>query len=154
MATENKTCKRRIIHIDMDAFFAAVEEQRNPALIGKPVVIGGSGDPTKRGVVSTANYAARKYGIHSAMPMMTAHKLRPHAVFLQVDYETYVAASGQFKSTLWAITPIIEDVGIDEAYLDVSELADTSESIAAKIKTGIKKFSQITGNLDGEFCII
>jgi DNA polymerase-4 len=144
MATENNTGKRRIIHIDMDAFFAAVEEQRNPTLIGKPVVIGGSGDPTKRGVVSTANYAARKYGIHSAMPMMTAHKLCPHAVFLRVDYEAYVAASGRFKSTLSAITPIIEDVGIDEAYLDVSELTDTAESIAAKIKTGIKEKTGLT----------
>jgi DNA polymerase-4 len=136
--------KRRIIHIDMDAFFAAVEERRNPSLTGKPVVIGGCGDPTKRGVVSTANYAARKYGIHSAMPMMTAHKLCPHAVFLPVDYEAYVAASGRFKSTLYTITPLIEDVGIDEAYLDVSELADTSECIAAKIKAGIKAETGLT----------
>lgn len=76
--------KRRILHIDMDAFFAAVEERRNSALIGKPVVIGGMGDPTKRGVVSTANYDARKYGVHSAMPLRTAYKLCPHAVFLPV----------------------------------------------------------------------
>lgn len=136
--------KRRIIHIDMDAFFAAVEERRNPSLIGKPVVIGGGGDPTKRGVVSTANYTARKYGIHSAMPMMTARKLCPHAVFLPVDYEAYVTASGRFKSTLYTITPLIEDVGIDEAYLDVSELTDTAECIAAKIKTGIKEETGLT----------
>ena len=95
--------KRRIIHIDMDAFFAAVEERRNPSLTGKPVVIGGGGDPTKRGVVSIANYAARKYGIHSAMPIMTAHKLCPHAVFLPVDYEAYVAASGP---VIWKRAPI------------------------------------------------
>jgi DNA polymerase-4 len=68
----------------MDAFFAAVEERRNSTLIGKPVVIGGMGDPTKRGVVSTANYDARKYGVHSAMPLRTAYKLCPHAVFLPV----------------------------------------------------------------------
>jgi DNA polymerase IV len=144
MSDANDIRQRRIIHIDMDAFFAAVEEQRNPALIGKPVVIGGCGDPTKRGVVSTANYAARKYGIHSAMPMMTAHKLCPHAVFLPVDYEAYVAASGRFKSTLYTITTIIEDVGIDEAYLDISELTDTSENIAAKIKAGIKEETGLT----------
>lgn len=73
---------RRICHIDMDAFFAAVEQKRHPELIGKPVVIGVSGDPTKRGVASTASYEARKFGIHSAMPLRTAHKLCPHAIFL------------------------------------------------------------------------
>ena len=144
MTTANKPAKRRIIHIDMDAFFAAVEEQRDPALRGKPVVIGGGGDPTKRGVVSTANYEARKYGIHSAMPMMIAHKLCPRAVFLPVDYEAYAAASRQFKSTLLSITPIIENVGIDEAYLDVSELTDTSENIVTRIKAGIKEKTGLT----------
>ena len=144
MTTANKPATRRIIHIDMDAFFAAVEEQRNPALRGSPVVIGGGGDPTKRGVVSTANYEARKYGIHSAMPMMIAHKLCRHAVFLPVDYEAYAAASRQFKSTLLSITPIIEDVGIDEAYLDVSELEDTSENIVTRIKAGIKEKTGLT----------
>lgn len=136
--------KRRIIHIDMDAFFAAVEEQRKPQLIGKPLVIGGRGDPTKRGVVSTANYEARKYGIHSAMPLMIAHKLCPQAVFLPVDYEAYAAVSRQFKFTLPSITPIIEDVGIDEVYLDVSELTDTSENIVQRIKAGIKEKTGLT----------
>lgn len=144
MTTVNKPLKRRIIHIDMDAFFAAVEEQRNPELIGKPIIIGGSGDPTKRGVVSTANYEARKYGIHSAMPMMTARKLCPQAVFLPVDYQAYVAASVQFKSTLLSITPIIEDIGIDEVYLDVSELTDLPEIIVSRIKTGIKEKTGLT----------
>ena len=144
MTTANKPAPRKIIHIDMDAFFAAVEEQRDPSLRGKPVVIGGGGDPTKRGVVSTANYEARKYGIHSAMPMMIAHKLCPRAVFLPVDYEAYAAASRQFKSTLLSITPIIEDVGIDEAYLDVSELTDTSENIVTRIKAGIKEKTGLT----------
>jgi DNA polymerase IV len=144
MTTADKPATRRIIHIDMDAFFAAVEEQRNPSLRGLPIVIGGGGDPTKRGVVSTANYEARKYGIHSAMPMMTAHKLCPRAVFLPVDYEAYAAVSRQFKSTLLSITPIIEDVGIDEAYLDVSELSDTLESIATRIKAGIKEKTGLT----------
>ena len=144
MTTADKPLQRRIIHIDMDAFFAAVEEQRNPALIGKPVVIGGSGDPTKRGVVSTANYEARKHGIHSAMPMMTAYKLCPQAVFLPVDYQAYVAASAQFKSTLLSVSPIIEDIGIDEVYLDVSELTDLPEVIASRIKSGIKEKTGLT----------
>lgn len=135
---------RRILHIDMDAFFAAVEEKRNPDLKGKPVVIGGMGDPSKRGVVSTANYEARKYGVHSALPLRTAYKLCPHAVFLPVDYEAYEAASHQFKAVLLNITSIIEDVGIDEAYLDISDEADTNEMIVEKIKTGIFEKTGLT----------
>lgn len=128
----------------MDAFFAAVEEKRNPDLKGKPVVIGGMGDPSKRGVVSTANYEARKYGVHSALPLRTAYKLCPHAVFLPVDYEAYEAASHQFKAVLLNITSIIEDVGIDEAYLDISDEADTNEMIVEKIKTGIFEKTGLT----------
>ena len=128
---------RRILHIDMDAFFAAVEEKKNPALKGKPVIIGGMGDPSRRGVVSTANYEARKYGVHSAMPLRTAFKLCPQGIFLPVDYEAYEAASLQFKSVLLSITPVMEDIGIDEAYLDISDEPDANESIAEKIKTGI-----------------
>jgi DNA polymerase IV len=128
---------RRILHIDMDAFFAAVEEKRNPALKGKPVIIGGQGDPSKRGVVSTANYEARKYGAHSAMPLRTAYKLCPHAIFLPVDFEAYIAASHAFKSVLKIISPIMEDVGIDEAYLDITDIPEEDDLIALKIKTGI-----------------
>jgi Nucleotidyltransferase/DNA polymerase involved in DNA repair len=136
--------QRRIIHIDMDAFFAAVEEKKNPALLGKPVVIGGGGNPNKRGVVSTANYDARKYGIHSAMPLRTAYKLCPHAVFLPVDYEAYSVVSQQFKSVLLSITPVMENAGIDEVFLDVSELSETAEIIASKIKAGIKEKTGLT----------
>jgi DNA polymerase-4 len=136
--------KRRILHIDMDAFFAAVEEKRNPALKGKPVVIGGQGDPSKRGVVSTANYEARKFGVHSAMPLRTAYKLCPQAIFLPVDYEAYVAASQQCKSVMNTICPIMEDVGIDEAFLDVSHLPEESEIIALKIKAGILDKTDLT----------
>lgn len=121
----------------MDAFFAAVEERRNPDLKGKPVVIGGAGDPSKRGVVSTANYEARKYGIHSAMPLRTAYKLCPRALFLPVDYEAYIAASGLFKSVLLTITSTIESGGIDESYLDISDVPDTNDILAEKIKAGI-----------------
>jgi len=135
---------RRILHIDMDAFFAAVEEKKDPSLKGKPVVIGGTGDPSKRGVVSTANYEARKYGIHSAMPLRTAHKLCPHAVFLPVDYEAYETASRQFKTMLPNITSIMEDVGIDEAYLDISDEPDTNETIVARIKGGIFEKTGLT----------
>ena len=136
--------QRRIIHIDMDAFFAAVEEKKNPALIGKPVVIGGGGNPNKRGVVSTANYEARKYGIHSAMPLRTAYKLCPHAIFLPVDYEAYLQTSQQFKAVLFSITPVMENAGIDEAFLDASAVPETPEIIADKIKTGVKEKTGLT----------
>ena len=129
---------RRILHIDMDAFFAAVEEKRHPELKGKPVVIGGSGDPTKRGVVSTASYEARKYGIHSALPLRTAYKLCPEAVFLPVDYEEYSRVSEIIKDILREISTIMEDVGIDEAFLDISDDPRPPEEIAQEIKERIK----------------
>ncbi|MGE5894927.1 MAG: DNA polymerase IV [bacterium] len=131
-----------ILHIDMDAFFAAVEEKRRPELKGKPVVIGGSGDPTKRGVVSTANYEARKYGIHSAMPLRTAHRLCPHAVFLPVDFDEYARVSRQIKEIFRHFSLVMEDVGIDEAYLDVSDIKKSPEEIASEIK---KKIFDDTG---------
>src|SRR5208283_849362 len=130
---------RRILHMDMDAFFASVEQQRHPELKDKPVVIGGGGDPTKRGVVSTANYEARKYGIHSALPLMTAYKLCSHAVFLPVDYEEYSRVSQVFKAVLHKFSPIMEDVGIDEAFLDLSDIDKDSAQIAQEIKQQIKE---------------
>jgi DNA polymerase-4 len=130
--------------MDMDAFFAAVEEKRHPELKGKPVVIGGSGDPTKRGVVSTASYEARKYGIHSALPLRTAYKLCPEAVFLPVDYDEYSRVSGIIKDILREISPIMEDVGIDEAFLDISEIQKTPEEIAREIKQRIKEETGLT----------
>jgi len=130
---------RRILHIDMDAFFSSVEQKRRPELVGKPVVIGGDGDPTKRGVVSTASYEARKFGIHSAMPLKTAHKLCPNAIFLPVDYKEYLRVSKKFKTVLGEFTQIIEDVGIDEAFLDISSVDKTSEEIAKEIKKRIKE---------------
>lgn len=129
---------RRILHIDMDAFFAAVEQKRHPEMAGKPVVVGGSGDPTQRGVVSTASYEARKYGIHSAMPLRTAYRLCPKAVFLPVDYREYSRISAIVKEVLREFTPLVEDVGIDEAFLDITDLDIDSEEIAKQIKNRIK----------------
>ncbi len=128
---------RRILHIDMDAFFSSVEQRRRPELLGKPVVIGGDGDPTKRGVVSTASYEARKFGIHSAMPLRTAYHLCPGAIFLPVDYEEYSRISGKFKAVLREFSPIMEDVGIDEAFLDISSIDRSPEDIAKEIKKRI-----------------
>lgn len=121
----------------MDAFFAAVEQKRHPELLGKAVVIGGMGDPTRRGVVATASYEARLFGIHSAMPLKTAYRLKPEAVFLPVDYEAYMVESRKVKQILRNISPIMEDVGIDEAFLDISALNQTSLEIAEEIKSRI-----------------
>jgi len=115
----------------MDAFFAAVEQKRHPHLKGLPVVIGGRGDPTRRGVVSTASYEARRFGIHSAMPLKRAHQLCPQAVFLPVDYREYRQVSTVIKDILRECTPAMEDVGIDEAYLDMSGMADPAAVVAA-----------------------
>ncbi|MCL5062587.1 MAG: DNA polymerase IV [Nitrospirae bacterium] len=128
----------------MDAFFAAVEQKRHPELIGKPVVIGGDGDPTKRGVVSTASYEARKFGIHSAMPLRTAYKLCHDAIFLPVDYREYSRVSKIVKNILKEISPIMEDVGIDEAFLDISQTEKLSEEIAKEIKKRINDETGLT----------
>ena len=114
---------RRIAHLDMDAFYASVELLRRPELREQPVAIGGRGDPTRRGVVTTANYVARTYGIRSAMPMRTAYELCPHCVFLPVDFDEYRRYSRAFKEVVRAIAPEIEDRGIDEIYVDLSALA-------------------------------
>ena len=135
---------RRVLHMDMDAFFASVEVLRRPELRGKPLVIGGSGDPTKRGVVSTASYEARTYGIHSAIPLMKAYKLCPHAVFLPVDYREYSRVSHIIKDILAEFSPVMEDVGIDEAFLDISEAGKSSEQVAAEIKERIKDATGLT----------
>jgi DNA polymerase IV len=135
---------KRILHIDMDAFFSAVEQRRRPELAGKSVVVGGEGDPAKRGVVSTASYEARKFGIHSAMPLRTAYKLCPHAIFLPVDYEEYSRVSKEVKVILREFSPIMEDVGIDEAFLDISSIDRPSEKIAEEIKKRIRGETGLT----------
>lgn len=128
----------------MDAFFAAVEQKRRPEIAGKPVVIGGSGDPTKRGVVSTASYEARKFGIHSAMPLRTAFRLCSEAVFLPVDYKEYSRISQVIKEILRESSPIMEDVGIDEAFLDISGIEKSAQDIAEEIKQRILERTGLT----------
>lgn len=129
---------RRILHVDMDAFFAAIEQQRHPELRGRPVVIGGRGDPTERGVVSTASYEARRFGIRSGMPLRTAYRLCPAAVYLPVDFETYAAISQRIKSILRKFSPVCEDSGLDEAFLDISHCDEAPERIATAIKERIR----------------
>lgn len=108
-----------VLHVDLDEFVAAVEILRRPELAGKPVVVGGRGDPTKRGVVSTANYEARRFGVHSGMPLRIALRRCPEAVFLPVDREAYEAASKEVMAVLATFTDALEVWGWDEAFVQV-----------------------------------
>jgi DNA polymerase-4 len=128
----------KIIHIDMDAFFASVEERDDPSLKGKPVVVGGA--PDSRGVVATCNYVARGFGIHSAMPSSQAFRLCPKAVFLKPRFDVYRAVSQQIMSIFQRFSDCVEPLSLDEAYLDVtgSPLCSGSATlIAREIKKAI-----------------
>lgn len=128
---------RYVLHIDLDQFVAAVEVLRRPELRGRPVVIGGDGDPSKRGVVSTASYEARRFGIGSGMALRTAFRRCPGAVFLPVDAEHYRAVSAEVMETLRGIPGILEVAGWDEAFLD----ADTAdpEGLAREVRRRVRE---------------
>lgn len=111
--------QKKIIHVDMDAFFAAVEERENPALKGRPLAVGGS--PDSRGVVATANYVARAYGVRSAMTCRKAYELCPEIIFLPPQFSLYKEVSRQVMEIFHLYTPLVEAMSLDEAYLDVSE---------------------------------
>jgi DNA polymerase-4 len=134
-----------IIHVDLDAFFAAVEQRDRPELRGKPVIVGG--DPRSRGVVSTCSYEARKFGVHSAMPLRTALQLCPSGIFLPVDGAKYQRVSREVMAVLRRFTPVVEQVSIDEAFLDVAgseALFGPAPEIARRIKREVVDATQLT----------
>jgi len=135
------------MHLDMDAFFAAVEQLRRPELRGKPVVVGGDGNPHKRGVVSTASYEARAYGLHSAMPLRTAFKKCPQAIFLPVDFTAYREISGKVMGILRDYSPQIESWSLDEAFVDLSDREEDPVALARAIKERIRDEVQLTASI-------
>jgi DNA polymerase-4 len=127
--------QRFVFHVDLDQFIAAVEILRRPELAGTPVVVGGDGDPTKRGVVSTASYEARAFGVRSGMPLRTALKKCPGAVFLAVDADRYLIASRDVMATLRSFPAVVQNAGWDEAFMEV--LTDEPERLARDVQHAV-----------------
>jgi DNA polymerase IV len=132
---EESVLSRYVLHVDLDEFIAAVEVLRRPGLKGKPVVVGGDGDPSKRGVVMTASYEARRFGVGSAMPLRTAYRKLPEAVFLPADPEAYRAASAQVMAVLGTFPGTLEVAGWDEAFLEAE--TDDPDALARAIQAAI-----------------
>ncbi len=142
-----------IIHVDMDAFYAAIEQRDRPGLRGKPVIVGGR--PDSRSVVSTASYEARKFGIHSAMPTPTAHRLCPHGIFLPVRIKEYAAVGRQIRDIFHAFTPLVEPLSLDEAFLDVTGcegLFGSTIEIAKQIKQRIWDETHLVASVGVAHC--
>lgn len=142
---------RKIIHIDMDAFFASVEQRDNPELRGKAIAVGGNG---KRGVISAASYEARKYGVHSAMPGAVAVRLCPHLIFVKTHFDKYTEVSKQIRGIFEEYTDLVEPLSLDEAYLDVTEnkfgMASATQ-IAQQIRQKIFERTQLTASAGVSF---
>ncbi len=143
---------RKIIHVDMDAFYASVEQRDNPELRGKPVAVGGA---RERGVVAAASYEARRFGVHSAMPSVTARRKCPELIFVKPRFEVYREVSHQIRDIFRAFTPLVEPLSLDEAYLDVTEnlpgIASATE-VAQQIKARIREETGLTASAGVSYC--
>jgi len=140
---------RTILHVDLDAFFASVEQRDHPEYRGRPVIVGGS-DPTSRGVVSAASYEARKFGVHSAMPLRTAYRLCPQGIYVNVDGRRYQQASREVMAVMRRFTPMVQPISIDEAFLDVTgsrALFGDGETIARTIKVTVHEEVGLTASV-------
>jgi DNA polymerase-4 len=138
---------RSILHVDMDAFYASVEERDAPELQGRPVIVGGTGN---RGVVAAANYEVRKFGVHSAMPMREALQRCPHAVCISPRMQHYQAVSAQIFEVFRRFTPLVEGLSLDEAFLDVTasqSIFGTGPQIAQQIKAAVRDRTQLTASV-------
>ncbi|MGA8459242.1 MAG: DNA polymerase IV [Streptosporangiaceae bacterium] len=136
---------RWVLHVDLDQFIAAVEVLRHPELRGRPVVVGGDGDPAKRGVVATASYEAREHGVHSGLPMRTAARRCPDAVFLPADRPTYEAASAEVMTALRELGYVTEELGWDEAF--VAAVTDDPEAVGGEIQQQIKAATRLESSV-------
>ena len=144
---------RAILHIDLNAFYASIEQRDHPEYRGKPVIVGGS--PDRRGVVATASYEARKYGVHSAMPSRTAYRLCPQAIFLPARFEVYRAVSQQIMAIFRQQTALVEPLSLDEAFLDVTDTAPTMDEaarLAREIKRQIWENTGLTASAGVSYC--
>ena len=138
---------RKIVHVDMDAFFASVEQRDEPSYRGKPLVVGGS--PDRRGAVAAASYEARKFGIHSAMPSRTAYHRCPELIFVRPRFEVYRAVSEQIREIFYRYTDLVEPLSLDEAYLDVTTNKKEMPSatiIAKEIQASIYEETGLTAS--------
>ncbi|MDQ2742862.1 MAG: DNA polymerase IV [Chloroflexota bacterium] len=139
---------RTIIHLDMDAFYSSVEQRDRPELRGQPIVVGG--DPDSRGVVATASYEARRHGIHSAMPCRAARRLCPSTIFVRPRFDVYREVSRTVMAILRGVSPLVEAVALDEAYVDVSTVVPSEQDAAAlgnEVKASIKSQTDLTGSI-------
>ena len=151
IVSEESPPLRKIIHIDMDAFFASVEQRDNPALKGKPVAVGGG----HRGVVAAASYEARKFGVRSAMPSVSAKRRCPDLIFVKPRFDAYKAVSQQIREIFADYTELIEPLSLDEAYLDVTEDRKglgSARAIAEDIRRRIREECQLTASAGVSYC--
>src|SRR5215207_3214294 len=142
---------RKIIHVDMDAFYASVEQRDDPSLMGRPVAVGGG----HRGVVAAASYEARKFGVRSAMPSVTARRRCPELIFVKPRFDIYRAVSNQVREIFAAYTDLVEPLSLDEAYLDVTEDRlgfGTARAIAEDIRRRIRAETGLTASAGVSYC--